>query len=105
MKSTYTIKLHPKHDPRRGAVRLAIADVCEIEDNYWICRINVPKEWRGQGIGTELLQEIIADADRGKVTLYLDILASGGLTYDQLARWYYGYGFRFLENCWIRKPK
>ena len=72
-----------------------------------ITRINVPDRYRGNGIGSKLLQQILKDADQEGITLYLEILASGGLTYIQLDAWYRRHGFIWDEeqSLMFRKPK
>lgn len=74
----------------------AIADLTpEFVPNTWtITRINVPKPSRGKGIGTKLLNEICAEADRNKVTLTLEIMPSGDLDYGALHAWYLRHGFK-----------
>ena len=56
-------------------------------------RINVPERHRGKGIARKLLKQILDDADREEITLKLEILASGGLTFEQLESWYKRHGF------------
>lgn len=58
-----------------------------------ITRINVPVASRGKGLGSKLLDEVCRDADAEGVTLYLEVLPSGGLTLRQLTTWYERNGF------------
>jgi ribosomal protein S18 acetylase RimI-like enzyme len=92
----------------------AIADLFEGDamgfnaPSYVISRINVPKKHRGQGRATALLKQIMADADREGVTLYLEVTPSGGLDLDQLTRWYQRHGFRHMQtgsNVMWRPPQ
>ena len=58
-----------------------------------------PKQSRVQrkGHGTALLKQILSDADRESVDLYLEVSPSDGLSYDQLASWYKRHGFKELK--------
>jgi GNAT superfamily N-acetyltransferase len=85
----------------------AVADLCD----YYNCvqiitRINVPKEHRGKGVGSKLLRQIVSDADVSHTKLYLEVLASGGLTRPQLIAWYERYGFTEIGHTgvWRRLP-
>lgn len=72
----------------------AVADVWQYKpDAALITRINVPKGQRQQGIGTDLLKEILADADREGMTLHIEVQASDGPSRKQLRQWYMKYGF------------
>jgi GNAT superfamily N-acetyltransferase len=87
----------------------AIADLVrpgELTANWTITRINVPKAHRGRGYGSALLRRILADADAEQVILQLEISPSDGLTYSQLAAWYYRNGFKPQAHGYMRrKPK
>jgi GNAT superfamily N-acetyltransferase len=63
-----------------------MADVSNMEDFWYINRINVPEKLRGRGYGRQLLNEIIADADADRVVLVLDPLATGGLSTSHSSR-------------------
>lgn len=91
MKPMYWRDLKPKP---------AVADVWVVDnkpDTALITRINVPIEHRRKGIGTELLKEIIADADKEGIVLYIEVQASDGPNRDILKRWYMKYGFESTE--------
>lgn len=91
MKSTYTIKL--------SSTRLAVLDVTMLEENLAeITRVNVPLEFRGQGHGSDLLQQVIDDADVEEINLQLFINPYGSMTYEQLQRWYEDNGFEEAED-------
>lgn len=97
MKSCYIVRL--------SGGRGAIADLCDYYGRGMIItRINVPAEYRGQGFGKELLQQILADADAEGVTLWLEISPSDGLDYDQLHDWYTRNGFKY-RGIYKRKPR
>lgn len=87
MKSIFTIRL--------GTIKLAIADVYwDSSRQHWmISRINVPKEFRGLGYGSNLLRQICAEADQDQAVLALGISPSDGLTFRQLETWYRRHGF------------
>lgn len=59
-----------------------------------INRINVPAMHRGKGFGRRILHEILKEADFEGVTLYLEVVPSGGLRWNELKAWYERAGFR-----------
>jgi len=96
LKNCYIIKLSP--------VNIAIADLTDyFEKGMIITRINVPKEFRGKGFGRDLLNQILTDADKDGVTLYLEILASGEMSYMDLEAWYMRHGFKSWNGILRRK--
>jgi predicted N-acetyltransferase YhbS len=97
MKNLYFIKLSPI---------IAVLDCCAYEDGYMIHRINVPIKHRGNGHGSELLQRALTDADNEGVRLYLGIIPSGDMGYDDLERWYGRNGFVPIsdDGMYIREP-
>lgn len=96
MRSCYYEKLSP--------LALAVLDNCDYYgDGRIITRINVPKEFRGRGIGHKLLLQCLADADAEGVTLWLEINAYGDMTYEQLESWYKRHGFKG-HGIYKRKP-
>jgi GNAT superfamily N-acetyltransferase len=58
---------------------------------HWVF---VPPAYRGQGLGGDLLAEVIRDADRDRRTLTLVAKACGTMAQRPLERWYESYGFR-----------
>lgn len=74
---------------------------------FWvITRINVPAKQRGNGHGSALLKQILADADAEQVTLALEVAPSGPLGYHALVRWYARHGFRGDKHGYmVRKPR
>ena len=84
----------------------AIADLTDYYgQGLIITRINVPVAHRGKGHATALLQQILDDADKEGITLYLEIQASDGLNRDQLQDWYERHGFKeFVTGFWRRRP-
>lgn len=76
--------------------RWGIADLTNemIPGSWTITRINIPKEHRGKGYGTKLLEQIITEADACKETLTLEIMPSGDLNYTELEEWYFRHGFK-----------
>lgn len=73
---------------------------------FYIIRIYVPYDHRGQGLGSRLLTEIISDADKEEVRLSLDISSFGDLTFEQLEAWYMRYGFiEQGDGSYLRTPK
>jgi len=95
-----TQKMKETYLQRLSSTRAAVLDCCRIgEAGKYVCitRINVPIEHRGQGIGTNLLQQVCDDADYEEKDLILEIVPSGSLNYDQLEAWYAGFGFERIE--------
>ncbi len=81
----------------------AIADVVECENGEMlITRINVPARWRGNKIGSNLLDTICDDADAGSKVLIVEPVPSGGLSHSALVRWYKKRGFT-KENGFMRR--
>lgn len=81
-------------------------EVDETEQFHLISRINVPREYRGQGIGTELLERVLEEADIEEVNLVLEILPfSDGPDYEVLHAWYSKHGFREMgPNGYFWRP-
>ena len=86
-----------------------IADLAqpgELTENWTITRINVLREFRGQKLGTKMLERILRDADREQVTLQLEPSPSDGLNYTQLVDWYKRHGFKLTQHGYMkRRPK
>jgi GNAT superfamily N-acetyltransferase len=70
-----------------------------------ITRINVPVEFTGKGHGRDLLAQVIADADRDGVTLFLEIFSTGAMLYDELEAWYMRHGFKRWKGVYRRVPE
>lgn len=99
------------HPPTRS-----IADLtpeCWSENELWkdfwlITRINVPLGHRGKGLGSHLLKQVIADADRYEIPLALNPVSSAtpgnGLSQKDLVEWYVRYGFNFVGQYMVRYP-
>ena len=89
---------------------LAVIDLFPLGSDVWeVSRINVPARYRGQGIGSRLMDQLLEDADAEGVTLQLTINPYGGLTYEQLQDWYERRGFvqsRDVDGyIFIREPE
>jgi len=97
MKNLYVVTLNPI---------IAVLDCCAYEDGYMIHRINVPQKHSRRGHGSKLLHQVVTDADKEGAKLYLGILASGEMEYDDLERWYEKNGFVSVsdEGMYIREP-
>lgn len=84
----------------------AIADLCppiagsEIP-GWQITRINVPFRFRGVGLASALLKQIIADADEARVDLSIGVNPSDGLDREQLTAWYMRHGFKRHESGYL----
>ena len=97
MKSCYTKLLSP--------VRLAVLDNCDYYGiGRIITRVNVPKEFRGKGVASQLLDECCKDADNEQVILYLEIYPSDGLGYDELEAFYMRRNFKRWRGLYRRRP-
>lgn len=98
MKSTYFIRV--------SDIRIAILDNCDYYNlGRIITRINVPQEYRRQGVGSNLLKMVCEDADKEKIRLFLEIFPSGEATYEVLEHWYLKYGFKHFNGLYLRVPR
>lgn len=83
---------------------LAVLDLSDFyERGFIITRINVPAAHRNKGIARELLKECCDCADIMNQKLWLEIVASGGLSRDALEAWYRRAGFTG-HSIFMRKP-
>lgn len=74
--------------------KIALAEISKLPDDTWYFnRIFVPVEYRGQGIATDLMKELIKLADESKITICCDINPYGDLNFDQLKVFYKKFGF------------
>lgn len=108
MKSLYSRRL--------PGPRLAVLDVSSAEGipnaepgDLWLSRINVPREFRGDGIGSELLAEFLTDADLEAKAVLVTPNPTGPLDMKALISWYQRYCFVIIdgdeEGCLMkRKP-
>lgn len=69
-----------------------------------LTRINVPDKYRGDKVGSRLLKTILAQADIEKITMFLEIMPSGPLGYEELEAWYFRNGFKKWNGIYRRKP-
>lgn len=87
------------HDTR------SIVDLCDYYGlGMIITRVSVLPSSRGKGHARELMRRVLLDADKERVTLYLEILSSGGLTHDELEAWYLRLGFVYRRGLYVRRP-
>lgn len=85
MRTCFVIKLSP--------VKIAIADLTFVDSKQYVTQINIPANFRGTGVGSKLLTEVVEEADRFSVDLYLGISPSDGLDFAALEAWYGRFGF------------
>ena len=62
--------------------------------SFYINGLHVPDELRGQGRGTAIMQQLMADADAQRAKLVLHV----GETRDDLVGWYERQGFSVVKN-------
>lgn len=88
-----------------SSTELAVLDNCDYyNDGHIITRINVPHKQRGRGFGSLLLLQCLSDADRERVTMWLEISPSDGLDYPTLEAWYLRHGFKNVGGIYRRRP-
>lgn len=75
----------------------------ELTRDWTITRINVPDNYRGLGLGSQMLKRILEDADSEGVAIQLEPSPSGPLSYSSLVDWYARYGFRFETTGYMRR--
>lgn len=85
----------------------AIADLTQLGFDYELNRINVPPAFRGRGYGSALMDMILTDADREKVTIRLWVNGQAGeMNEAQLRNWYGRLGWiTNLDGSMVRPPK
>lgn len=93
MRSTYYLRILES-----STGQIAIADLSRFRKGYLMTRINVPRAFRGRGIGTELMQMILADADRTCSVIYIHPLAQDPAWQERLVAWYEKFGFRAVPH-------
>lgn len=108
MKSSYHIQLSPS--------KIAIADLHpwgfhghDPSGLKWrVARICVPVGFRGQGIGSQLMNQITHDADVEGVSIGLEpVPYDGPEKFDDLVRFYESHGFemvRGIDYCYMNRP-
>jgi N-acetylglutamate synthase-like GNAT family acetyltransferase len=70
----------------------------DIGDCWLITSIGVQSAQRGRGAATRMLQEVLKDADKDQVKLFLSIEPDGtGLDDDALRSWYSRLGFVSMD--------
>ncbi len=94
MRHTYCLHIHEEPAFPLSYGRIAIADLMPFRKGYLLTRINVPREFRGNGIGTKLLKLILEDADRTCSIIYVHPSASEPEWQELLVAWYMKFGFR-----------
>lgn len=99
MKSSYSKLCSP--------TKLAIVDLSQMGPTLWeINRVNVPEQFRRQGIANELMRRVLADADREAATLRLVINAYGDMSWEALLDWYQRLGFvKDNSGFLVREPQ
>jgi GNAT superfamily N-acetyltransferase len=99
---------------KEGNVEIEINS--SFKDTLRISNIQVDKDAMGRGLGSRALKEITDAADKNNLTITANVKPSGvgGLSKDQLHKWYASYGFKRkpfalqpnkLSDEIIREPK
>ncbi len=100
------MKDDPKNSPWGGADMLYAAKTAiwkghgewEVDEIHFEF-LSVNKDFRGHGVGRQVLTEIVKLADKNKVALTIQPKSMGGpLSKIQLTQWYKRYGFEALED-------
>lgn len=112
MKTVYFKRLDNTHAAIADLVLMSASRALGVlapEGSFLITRINVPIAYRRKGLGTEMLKEIIEDADKEGVTLVLECVPSDmKMTQRVLAKWYEKHGFsthQHLDWIMMRRPR
>ena len=99
---------------QRNGLAAVIADLTppgEFHPSWWyINRIHVMNKYQGNGdrYGTQVLSQIVSDADQEQAILALEINSYGPLDHDNLEQWYRRYGFEYdpdLLTVMVRYPQ
>lgn len=113
MRSSYHLCEGEGDDGEIIAMAFLTPDVTLNYDQRWILnRIQVNRDYRGQGIGTRLLIQICEEADRNGDTLWLGVSPDGPGYFKRLVAWYRRHGFKPLKrtvghvhNVMVRQPR
>lgn len=74
-------------------------DASEVQPGTWyVNRLIVPKNARGQGIATALMQELITWANNNSIKLISEINPYGDLDKEQLITFYQKFNFTLTKN-------
>lgn len=70
-----------------------------IENMWTVTRVNVPTEFRRQGVGTYLMEKLCVQADEMKINLELEVTpyVDSEMSIDDLAAFYSKFGFVATE--------
>ncbi|MFD8886425.1 GNAT family N-acetyltransferase [Streptomyces erythrochromogenes] len=64
-----------------------------------VTEVVVREGFRGRGLGSEILRAVCSDADAEGVVLLLSVDPSpGGLSYEELGKWYSRHGFQGFQH-------
>lgn len=86
-----------------GYARLTCTPHPHEQKTWWLDFLYVPSEHRGNGLGGELMERALRDADKNGITLLLEAKAcstpnQGGLRQAKLQKWYAGMGFYLVQG-------
>lgn len=82
---------------------------CDRPNEYMVTRVFVPREHRREGIATELMRELLADADAIRATVFIAPLPyheAGNISKRALTKFYKRLGFVVIagEGFMRRRP-
>jgi len=89
-----------------NSIRPAQLEITKLRSGEWfVNRLIVPQDRRGQGLAKALLSALTAWADKESQKLILIINAYGDLNKEQLRALYERFGFREIGKIQCRQPK
>ena len=98
MKNQYTVEIDKYNKATVDLVKYSIG-----KKSMLITKIEVPREFQDEGIGSELLRLVLEDADRTFTTLWLEIHPKMDTTAEMLHYWYTKFGFVKMESGMYRR--
>lgn len=78
--------------------------VTQESDHIFIHLLYIPVSLRRRGYGSEVMNEVIACADRENLPVFLEPRTEYGMTYEVLCAFYENHGFISVGDLMIRHP-
>lgn len=86
-------------------VDYSLEDLGEGNEDVWVSRLFVPKRLRGNGLATQAMTRMCAEADIQKVVIGLCVNPYGDLGYWGLVNFYVRFGFQMTSHgSMVRYP-